>query len=159
MRKNILRLNYVIIPLFVFLFAFIGSLVTRQGMDWYEGLILPSFTPSGAIISSAWSIIFVLTAISVLIYWSRAYRNLRFVIVISIFIINAILNVLWSYLFFGLHFVGASILEMIFLEATIITLIVLIRRTSRIASILLYPYAIWVIFATFLAYNILLLNI
>lgn len=150
--------NYIIIPLIVFCISFFGSLITTNGMAWYDKLILPIFTPAGAIIGAVWTIIFILSTISVLIYWNRAYRNLRFIIVVTLFILNGILNLLWSYLFFGLHLVGASILEMIILEATVIALIALVRYSSKTASILLYPYAIWVAFATFLAYQVLLLN-
>ncbi|MBU3918362.1 tryptophan-rich sensory protein [Patescibacteria group bacterium] len=150
--------NYIIIPLITLVIAVFGNLITSQGMDWYNLLKLPSFTPAGAIIGIVWTIIFILTAISVLIFYNRAFHNSRFVIVITLFLINGVLNLLWSYLFFNKHLVGAAILEMLFLEATIIALIILIRFSSKIASILLYPYAIWVIFATYLAYQVLLLN-
>jgi len=153
-----LKLNYITIPLSTLIVAVLGNIVTIQGMDWYNRLDLPSITPPGFVIGIVWSIIFVLSTFSALIYWNRAYRNFRFVLVIVLFIINGMLNFLWSYLFFNLHLVGASIVEMLFLEATIIALIILTRHSSRIASVLLYPYAIWVIFATFLAYQILLLN-
>ncbi len=152
------RPSYIIILLIVFFISLFGSLITNNGMAWYNKLLLPSFTPSGAIIGAVWTVVFILSAISVLIYWNKAYRNLRFIVAITLFIINGILNVLWSYLFFGLHLVGASILEMIILEATVIALIFLVRYSSKRASILLYPYAIWVAFATSLAYRVLLLN-
>lgn len=157
MRK-LLKPNYFIIPLITAAVAFFGSFITAKGMDWYGLLKLPSITPAGGLISAAWTIIFILATISALIFYNRAYRNLRFILVISLFLINAGLNVLWSYLFFGLHLVAASILEMLFLEATVIALIVLIRHSSRLAAILLYPYALWVAFVTYLAWQILLLN-
>jgi len=150
--------NYILIPLFVLVIAVLGNIITAQGLDWYDKLNMPSITPPGFIIGIIWSVIFVLSAFSALIYWNRAYRNFKFLLVIVLFIVNGILNFLWSYLFFNLHLVGASIVEMLFLEATVIALIFLIRFSSKKASVLLYPYAIWVIFATFLAYQILLLN-
>ncbi len=150
--------NYILIPLFVLVTAVLGNIITAQGLDWYSRLNLPLITPPGFIIGIIWSVIFVLSAFSALIYWNRAYRNFKFILVIVLFIVNGILNFLWSYLFFNLHLVGASIVEMLFLEATVIALIILIKFSSKTASILLYPYAIWVIFATFLAYQILLLN-
>ncbi len=158
MIKIKLKINYFVIPLSVLAVAVLGGLATARGMDWYDSIKQPSVTPPGFVFSIAWTIIFILTAISVLIYWNRAYRNLRFVFVITLFLLNGLLNVLWSYLFFNLHLVGAAIVEMIFLEITILALIILTRHNSRTASILLYPYAFWVIFATYLAYQILLLN-
>jgi len=151
--------NYIIIPVVVVVIAILGGLITCQGMDWYNLLKLPSFTPNSSIISIAWIIILILSISSALIFYNRAFRNTRFVVVMTLFLINGALNLLWFYLFFNLHLVGAAIVEMIFLEATILGLIVLIRFSSKTASALLYPYAIWVAFTTYLAYQILLLNI
>ncbi|MCX6738269.1 MAG: tryptophan-rich sensory protein [Candidatus Parcubacteria bacterium] len=153
------KLYLIVIPLITLIVALSGSLVTNRGMDWYNQINLPVWTPSGGIIGMVWTLIFVLTTISAILFWSRGFRNKKFWIVISLFVANGILNALWSFLFFGLHLIGASILEMIVLEITTIFLIILIKPTSKLASILLYPYAIWVAFATYLAYSTLILNI
>jgi len=152
------KLNYIIIPLFALALAALKGLTTAQGMDWYNLLELPSLVPAGVVVIIIWIISSILTTISALIFYNRAFRNLRFIFIITLFLINGALNLLWSYLFFNLHLVGAAIVEMLFLGATVIVLIILIRFSSKIASILLYPYAIWVIFATYLAYQVLLLN-
>jgi len=68
------------------------------------------------------------------------------------------LNVFWSYLFFNQHQILASIIEMIILDTTVIVLILLLWPISKLASYLLMPYAVWVAFATYLTYQILLLN-
>ncbi|MBU3964636.1 tryptophan-rich sensory protein [Patescibacteria group bacterium] len=153
-----MKIYLIIIPLITVIVALSGSFVTSRGMDWYNQINLPAWTPSGDIIGIAWTLIFILATYSAILFWNRGFRNKRFWIVIALFLLNGALNALWSFLFFGLHFVGASILEMIALETTIICLIFLIKPTSRLASILLYPYAIWVAFATYLAYSILMLN-
>jgi len=139
--------------------SFLGSGVTTSNLDWYNNLELPAYTPDGSIIGIIWTIIFILLFLSISIYYNRAFRNKRFYFVLILFVVNGILNALWSFLFFGAHLIGAAILEMIILEITTISLIILIRPTSKLASILLYLYAIWVGFATILAYNILTLNI
>jgi len=152
------KLNYILIPLFVAIIVLFCSLIATQGIGWYNLLKLPSFIPTIVVGSIIFIIIFILTAFSALLYWNRAYRNFRFLIVIILFIINGILVFLWSYLFFNLHLVGAAIVEMLFLETTIIALIALTRHSSRTASIFLYPYAIWIVFVIYLVYQILLLN-
>lgn len=153
-----MKIYLIIIPLITVTVALSGSLITDRGMDWYNQIKLPVWTPSGEIIGIAWTLIFIFTTYSAMLFWNRGFRNKRFWAVIVLFLLNGALNALWSFLFFGLHYVGASILEMIILEITTIALVVLIRPTSRLASILLYPYAIWVAFATYLAYSVLILN-
>ena len=64
-----MKLNYIIIPLIAFLTATIGSFFTGTGMDWYETINLPEWTPPGYIIGIVWTIIFVLTAVSALFVW------------------------------------------------------------------------------------------
>jgi len=139
--------------------ALSGSFATSREMDWYDQINLPEWTPSGDIIGIAWTLIFIMAAYSAILFWNKGYRNRKFRITIALFLLNGALNALWSFLFFGLHFVGAAILEMIALEISTVCLLVLVRPTSRLASILLYPYAIWVAFAAYLAYSILMLNL
>jgi tryptophan-rich sensory protein len=160
--------NYVIIPLIVILAAMLGSWFSTQGMPWYDTeLIQPSFTPPKWLFPIAWNTIFICTTASALIFWNKGTGEKQFLWflvqkkttgkhwwIISLFIANAILNVLWSFLFFQLHLIGASLIEMLLLEATVIALIALLWKISRTASLLLLPYVLWVAIATYLAYSI-----
>jgi len=153
-----MKLNYIIIPLIVFLTAYIGSILTDPQSAWYKNLQLPFFAPPGYVIGMVWTIIFILCAISTLIIWNKLPHNQLFWWIIGIFIVNAVLNIGWSYLFFNQHQILASIIEMIILEATTIALVILVWPLSRLAAGLILPYAAWVAFATFLAINIYNLN-
>lgn len=153
-----MKINYVIIPIVAFLVATIGGLITSGGMNWYQTINLPIWTPSGSIIGAIWTTIFILSAISALIVWNRFPRGKRFSWIFITFVINAFLNVFWSYLFFGQHLLFFAVIEAVLLGVSVIVLIILIRPISRLAAILLYPYAIWVAFATYLTYAVLLLN-
>jgi benzodiazapine receptor len=154
-----MKLNYFIIPLIVFLVAFLGSLITSGGMDWYKTINLPVWTLPGSVIGMAWTIIFILSAISVLIVWNKFSRGKRFNLIITIFILNALLNVLWSYLFFDRHLLCWAAVEAAILGLSVVLLVILIRPFSRLAALLLYPYAIWVAFATYLTYTVWMLNL
>ncbi|MDO8556993.1 MAG: TspO/MBR family protein [Candidatus Jorgensenbacteria bacterium] len=163
-----MKLNLFVIPIITIATAVIGGLITSGGMAWYETLKLPWFTPSGNIIGSVWTVLFVLTAISAIIFYNAARRNITFSWVIVIFILNAILNVAWSYLFFYKYAVAAATFEAGLLSATVIALVILIWQASlragrnaallRLASVLLIPYAVWVIFATYLTFSVWTLN-
>lgn len=166
------KTSYVVIPLITILVAFLGTHFTGSGMDWYENsLILPASNPPKWAFPIAWNLIFLCTTISAIILWNKGQASKRFLWffkrenmaetywwVIGLFIINAILNVVWSLLFFGIHNILAAFVEMIFLEATLFALIYLTWEKSKLASYLLVPYAVWVGFATFLTWEILRLN-
>ena len=153
-----MKINYFIIPLITLIVAFSGSFLTSGGMAWYKTIKLPKIAPPGYFIGIVWTIIFILTTISALLFWNKAPRDSRFNTIAIIFLINAFLNVFWSYLFFNQHQILASIIEMIILDITVIVLIFFLWPISKLASYLLMPYAAWVAFATYLAYRILLLN-
>ncbi|MFA5413417.1 MAG: TspO/MBR family protein [Patescibacteria group bacterium] len=153
-----MKMSFIFIPLAVFGVAAFGSWLTGGGMDWYKTINLPSFTPPGSVIGTVWTIIFILTAISALIFWQKAPRDKRFSWTATFFILNGAFNIFWSYLFFNRHWLGAAVWEAGFLGASVIVLIILIWPVSRLASTLIMPYAAWTTFATYLTYVIWSLN-
>ena len=153
-----MKLNYIVIPIVTLAVALLGSYITSNGMSWYETLTLPKIAPPGSLIGIVWTVIFILSTASALILYNSQNHNNLFWWIIGIFILNAVLNVLWSGLFFGLGQIFASIVEMIVLEISVVALIILIWPLSRISSVLLMPYAFWVAFATYLASQIWSLN-
>lgn len=158
-NKSKIKPNYFIIPVITILVSWVGGYFTNLGMDWYKTLIVPAWTPPGGVIGIVWTIIYILTTISVLIAWNKFKRDKIFQWIIALFVINAVLNAFWSFLWFTSQLMGTAVIEMIIIEATVVALMVLIWPRSRWASILLWPYAGWVLFATFLAVTIQQMNI
>jgi tryptophan-rich sensory protein len=153
-----MKLNYFVIPLTVFLVSFLGGQLTGSGMEWYKNIKLPVWTPSGWIIGLVWTLIFLLAAISVAIFWNLKNKPSYFYPVIILFILNAILNIFWSYLFFGQHLMGWAAIEAFVLGSSVFALIILIWPFSRTSALLLTPYCGWTFFATYLTYSIWFLN-
>ncbi len=156
-----LKLNYFIIPLITFLTAFLGGRLTSGGLAWYKTINLPAWTPGGGVIGAVWTILFILSAISALIVWNSSARSGqadRWKWIFVIFIVNALLNIFWSWLFFGQHQMGWAILEAGLLDVSVWVLVILIWPVSRGAAALLLPYGAWAAFATFLTYSVWKLN-
>ena len=76
----------------------------------------------------------------------------------GLFIINGLLNILWSPLFFRLRRPDLALLEVPLLWLSILALIVALASVSATASLLLVPYLAWVSFAAFLNLTIVRLN-
>lgn len=154
-----LKLNYFVIPAGVLLVSVLGGQVTGGNMDWYKTLILPPIAPPGGFIGLVWTIIFILSAISLLLFWNKEKNSRVRRLAVSLFAVNGLLNIFWSVVFFGWHLIGWSIAEMVALNAVNLILIVwLWRKNHKFSSILLWPYFAWVGFATYLAYSIWQLN-
>ena len=75
-----------------------------------------------------------------------------------LFGVQLVLNVLWSYLFFGWQMIGAAAVEIILLWIVIGVTMYLFYRIRPAAAYLLIPYIAWVTFAAILTVTIWTLN-
>ena len=153
-----MKIFSLIIPVLVVVAAVWGSKITGGNMTWYHNLNLMPWTPPGAFIGIVWTIIFILFAISGVIVAQKAPLGSRFYIILGLMVLNLLLNVLWSYLFFGQHQIFPAIFEAMVLDLSVIALIVAIYPLSTLSALLFLPYACWVAFATYLTYSIWFLN-
>ncbi len=155
-----MRSSYIIIPLLTIIVALIGKTVVKScdAWTWYTSLQLPSITPANWVFPIAWNIIFMCAALAAIIVWNSFSRNIQFWAIIGLFIANAALNILWTYLFFGKHLIGYALFEAIILEFVTVSLMLLIAARSVAVSLLLLPYVCWVMFAIYLNYMIWMLN-
>jgi len=127
-------------------------------MEWYRTLSLPWFTPPGSVIGSVWTVIFILSAIAAIEWWSRKERDARFCLVAALFTVNALLNVGWSVTFFGLHQLAAGVWIAALLALSTWLLVGLMWKRVAVSSALLLPYAAWSTFATYLTYSVMRLQ-
>jgi translocator protein len=143
--------NWLIILItFIVLFGLNFYIMKGYNREWYDKLNKPSWTPSGQFIGTMWTIIYI----TVIISWYLALRNTEGAgartLISILFLINLALNVSWSYFFFNqqntivpLGIVGGLIF-------TLLLLIFVIYRYSKVASLLLFIYLIWVSIAGYL---------
>ena len=130
----------------------VGSFTTISSVKtWYPQLIKPSFNPPSWIFGPVWTFLFFLMGIALYLVWTKKNK-------IFWFWIQLILNVIWSYLFFGFHSPSFAFFEIIFLWLAIVKTISEFKKYNKIASYLLLPYLAWVSFASFLNLTIALLN-
>ena len=137
------------------LFAgFIGSLFSPG--EWYQSLEKSSLTPPNIVFPIVWNILFILMGIAVWRVWERRSQGANYALLL--FIIQLGLNMLWSYLFFGLQRPELALIEIIILWAAILATTIAFFKIEKIAGILLLPYLGWVSFAIYLNYSIYHLN-
>ncbi len=150
--------HFILIPLVTVLVAVLGSMASTSGMPWYmESVIKPELTPPNWLFPIAWTLIYALTTLSALLVYKASNKTNR-IVLMALFAGNAVLNVLWSYLFFGMQLISIAFVEMLFLELNILLIFLGAWKFSKTASLLLLPYLVWVGFASFLTYQILTLN-
>ena len=137
--------------------AALGGAATDIG-PWYQALTKPSWQPPDWLFGPAWTLIYALTALAALEAWISAPKGWPRTRIIGFFSLNALLNLLWSQLFFGFQRPDWALIEVVALWASIILLMVVVRPYATRAVWLLVPYLLWVSFAGFLNYTVVQLN-
>lgn len=144
--------------LFPLILGGIGSLFTSSSLvDWYPSLVKPSFNPPNWIFAPVWTILYILIGLAFYYVWIKGYSR-ETASAFYIYFIQLFLNLLWSFLFFGLRSPLLGLFGIVLLWISIVINILLFYKVSRKSAYLLIPYFIWVSFAAFLNYNIFILN-
>jgi len=118
---------------------------------WYLKLNKSSLTPPGYIFSIVWPILYILMSISVWIIWNKE-KEITFPI--QLYIIQLILNLTWSPLFFKYHCINESLFLLLLIWILVFIIIDLFYLIDKTAGLLLIPYLIWLTFAFYLNYYI-----
>jgi translocator protein len=131
--------------------AGLGAAATTPEVDgrWYRELDTPSWQPPNAVFGPVWTVLYALLATSMLVL-RRRDGGTPWVLLGP----NLALNLAWTLIFFRGHSPLAAGVEIVVLEASTVALVVRAAPASRLAALLLVPYALWVAFATALTWSI-----
>lgn len=144
----------------------IGSIFTKPQINsWYASLAKPRLSPPGWIFAPVWTILFVLMGIALFLVWRqypKLWNNLKmrrwWKAAAVLFLVQLVLNVWWSVIFFGQRNPAGAFIEIIVLELAILATIFVFSKISKPAAWLLLPYVLWVAFAGYLNFMIWQLN-
>jgi translocator protein len=135
-----------------------GSAFTASSVKtWYPGLLKPTGTPPSWVFGPVWSILYLLMAVAAWLVWRQRIHE-RVWLALALFIVQLILNGLWSFVFFGLRRSGAALVEIMFLLGAIAVTAMRFAEFSRLAFWLMTPYGAWVLYASYLNFGIWRLN-
>jgi benzodiazapine receptor len=139
--------------------GFLGTFATQTGPgSWYDMLVKPEINPPSFVFAPVWTTLFILMGIAFYLVWMEGTDRPEVRTALGVFGVQLVLNVLWSYAFFGFQSPLFGLLVIVILWVAILATIVLFSRVNRTAASLLIPYLLWVTFATFLNYSILVIN-
>jgi len=126
--------------------------------EWYNALNQSVLTPNGWLFVWVWMILYTLLGIALFLIMNNERTRHSKTKAYVLFVIQMALNALWSFLFFGLHMVGAALLCLVVLLVISIWMMYAFRPISRGAFYLVWPYIAWLCFALYLNGTIVLLN-
>lgn len=140
---------FVGLCLAVFLF---GGLF--QPGEWYESLQRAPWSPPNIAFPIAWTILYVLIALA-----GHKIAISGDSLALKVWYAQLGLNALWSWVFFGQHWLKLGLIDLVALVILITFLIIRgAKRSGGLISLMLFPYLIWLSLATSLNAYIVLHN-
>jgi tryptophan-rich sensory protein len=149
----------LVISLAVPLLAGFGSTVWTINSipTWYTSLNKPWFNPPNVVFAPVWTTLYILMGVALFLIW-RSPRNRTRDTGITLFAAQLVVNVIWTFAFFGLQNTLYGLLSIIPLWILIAATIYQFYKVEKWASYLLVPYIAWVSIATALNASVYLLN-
>lgn len=158
LRLAYLRWALVTVPVIVLL-GFLSGKFANSGFGnrWFDALEKPAIMPPGWAFGAAWTVLYILMGLAfAMILHARGARGRGGAI--ALFLLQLLLNLAWSPLFFRAHQVGSALILILVLLVLVAVTALLFARIRRVAGLLLLPYLAWLVFASFLNYEIGRLN-
>ena len=123
---------------------------------WYYNLTKPPLAPPDWIFPPVWSILYFSMLVALLLYLFKPTQNKKSGYIY--FAVQLILNLLWAIVFFYLKNMFLALIVIILLDIFVILTIKSFYKISKISGLILMPYLLWILFATYLNIGYLVLN-
>jgi len=158
LRASLLRWSLFIVPVVVLL-GFLSGQMAGSGATnpWFAALEKPASYPPPAAFGIFWTILYIMMGIALAMVcsaWGARWRPFA----VLAFILQFILNLAWSPVFFAQHDIALALSIIIALDVAVVLTIWLFWKVRRAAAYMLLPYLAWILFATVLNLQFLQLN-
>ncbi|WP_036263982.1 TspO/MBR family protein [Mesorhizobium sp. WSM2561] len=137
--------------------AIAGNLATIPNVPtWYAHLTKPSFNPPNWVFAPVWTTLYLMMAYA---FYRVLKANADWIsFAVAIFLVQITLNAAWSWVFFSFHSPRGGLVVITLLWLAIVLTILAFWQIDPTASMLLWPYLLWVSFAAALNWEIDRLN-
>lgn len=141
-----------------------GSVITRANLKpWFASLIKPKFNPPSWLFAPAWTTIYCsIGYASYLVYDDLLATGNGFdrtaKVALALYANQMVLNWAWTPIFFGLHSLKWSAIEISALTASAVACGYAFGKINRLAGLLFIPYVGWLCFATYLNISLYIKN-
>ncbi|XUU59816.1 TspO/MBR family protein [Erythrobacter sp. HA6-11] len=151
-----MRWSLFTVPLIVLL-GYFGGQAGSPDTFWFRSLVKPDIFPPPAAFGIVWTILYVMIGFALALVASAWGAKGR-AIALILFAIQLVLNLSWTYAFFGMQSIENGLIVIGTLCGFLTATVIAFWRVRRAAALLMLPYLAWVLFATFLNYEFLRAN-
>ena len=151
-----MKINIRKIIICILIPVLLGTAVGLLTSGSYNDMRQPSFAPPGIVFPIVWSILYTLMGISsYIVLESDSYSKDE---AIFIYVVQLIVNLLWSFFFFTFKWYFFSFIWILLLIFLVSVMIKKFYDISKISGYIQIPYLVWLIFAAILNFSIFTLN-
>jgi benzodiazapine receptor len=126
--------------------------------EWYPSLLKPSWTAPDWVFAPVWTLLYSMMAVAAWQVWLKRREEISEGFPLLPFLLQLVLNVFWSALFFGMRRPAWAFYEIGLLWMVVVFTIVSFKRISVLAALLMLPYLAWLTYAGCLNFAIWRMN-
>lgn len=130
-----------------------GLSTVSGGGEWYKGLVKPPGNPPSWLFGPVWTVLYLLMGVSLGRLIHRGAKG-----AVTLFVIQFLLNLAWTPLFFGAHSILGGLVAIFGIWGFLALTIWRAEKRDALSAILLLPYLLWIMYATYLNAGIAWLN-
>lgn len=156
MKNKIYRILRTILP--VVIAGVLGSVFMIIGKVDYENLVKPPLSPNKIVFPIAWTILYIVIAISAFLYDKKVDNKEDKIKGLIIYYIGLFFNAFWTLFYFTLDMKVFSSIWLGALYVISASNYVIFSRKNKISGYLFLPYLVWLLFALYLNIGTAILN-
>ncbi|BBC72377.1 tryptophan-rich sensory protein [Altererythrobacter sp. B11] len=158
LRASFMRWALFVVPAVLLLGILSGRAAgSAAGNPWFAALEKPSIYPPPVTFGIVWPILYVLMGLALALVCTAWGARLRTPAILA-FVVQLLLNLAWSPIFFAWHQISNALYVLLALDVMLLITVVLFWKVRTVAGLMLLPYLAWVLFATLLNWQVLQLN-
>lgn len=146
MKRSIVITISIVICLFIGVTA--SYLQSDSITSWYPLLETSPLSPPNVVFPIVWTILYILMGISIGLVINSGHPKRT--LALLIFIMQLMLNFLWSVAFFFMQNPFVGLIDILLLDIFVIAYVLISHSISRVSAWLCVPYLIWLALATHL---------
>lgn len=123
---------------------------------WYDSLIRPPIAPPSYVFAPVWTVLYITIFVSLFLYIKTPALNKKEGY--YYFATQLILNFLWTPIFFGLMNMTLALVDIVLMDIFTVFTIRRFYLVSKTSALILLPYLVWILFATYLNFAYLVVN-
>lgn len=124
-----------------------GGIASADAGSFYARLQQPPWAPPAWLFGPVWTLLYAAMAVAAWWVWRTPPTPARR-IALTLYVVQLVPNVLWSWLFFAWHQGALAMADIALLWLLIVATVAAFWRVRRGAAALLLPYLAWVSFAS-----------